>query len=290
MLAVSSRGSAARTAVPLGGHRTDRRRALHAASPSLPLPPPPLTYAAPPNGTATGGSSSLDAPGTNRRAVLSLLLLPSVTATAAALAPTPPALAVIGTDDAGTVVNSVLGAYGLPSLPGAKGGGAKLRPYDEFADAWTFEYPSAWVARPNTLRRGVVVSDFQSADKASVEEVDWPPAAGGADADADVEAAAITAAVLPGGGRLTQDDVLSLPPRRLVKRRAAEVDGQEYLYLEFPSETVTRSGYQVQRANLVAAAVRKGKLYVLAASARSDRYDAAKRALLLRVVESFRVR
>lgn len=26
---------------------------------------------------------------------------------------------------------------------------------------WYFEYPKAWVARPNTLRPGVVISDFQ---------------------------------------------------------------------------------------------------------------------------------
>ena len=33
--------------------------------------------------------------------------------------------------------------------------------YDEFGDEWYFEYPRAWVSRPNSLRKGVVISDFQ---------------------------------------------------------------------------------------------------------------------------------
>jgi hypothetical protein len=33
--------------------------------------------------------------------------------------------------------------------------------YDEFEDQWTFEFPKAWVARPNSLRPGVIISDYQ---------------------------------------------------------------------------------------------------------------------------------
>lgn len=40
---------------------------------------------------------------------------------------------------------------------------------------------------------------------------------------------------------------------------------QPYTYLAFPSETITRSGYQVRRRNYVAAALRNGTAYVLAA-------------------------
>jgi hypothetical protein len=40
---------------------------------------------------------------------------------------------------------------------------------------------------------------------------------------------------------------------------------QPYTYLAFPSETITRSGYQVRRRNYVAAALRDGTAYVLAA-------------------------
>jgi hypothetical protein len=38
---------------------------------------------------------------------------------------------------------------------------------------------------------------------------------------------------------------------------------QEYLYLEFPSETTTRSGYNIKRKNFVVAALKRDKLYVL---------------------------
>jgi hypothetical protein len=59
----------------------------------------------------------------------------------------------------------------------------------------------------------------KTADKVLVEELDPP-------ADGDVAAAAVKAAVLPGGGRLTQDDLLSLPAKRAVKSSSAAVEGQ----------------------------------------------------------------
>jgi hypothetical protein len=34
--------------------------------------------------------------------------------------------------------------------------------WDDFSDDWTFEYPRGWVARRNSLRKGVVISDFQA--------------------------------------------------------------------------------------------------------------------------------
>jgi hypothetical protein len=40
---------------------------------------------------------------------------------------------------------------------------------------------------------------------------------------------------------------------------------QEYLFLEFPSETTTRSGYNIKRRNFVVAALKRDKLYVLSA-------------------------
>jgi hypothetical protein len=40
---------------------------------------------------------------------------------------------------------------------------------------------------------------------------------------------------------------------------------QEMLYLEFPSETLTRSGYNIRRKNFAAAAVKRGKLYTISA-------------------------
>ncbi|GBF89284.1 photosystem II oxygen evolving complex [Raphidocelis subcapitata] len=187
--------------------------------------------------------------------------------------------AAIGSNDATTIVNSVLGAYGLPTLKASAG----YKVWDDFSDEWSFEYPRGWVARRNSLRRGVVISDFQTADKVAVEELDPPP-------DGDLAAAAVAAAVLPGGGRLTQDDVLGLPAKGAVRVAAETVDGQEYLYLEFPSETITRSGYQIRRRNFAAAALRRGKLFVIAASVRGDQYNEAKRELLEHTVRSFRLR
>jgi len=53
---------------------------------------------------------------------------------------------------------------------------------------------------------------------------------------------------------------------------------QEYLYLEFPSETTTRSGYNIKRKNFVVAGVKRDKLYVLAARwAVGSDYDRVKR-------------
>jgi hypothetical protein len=52
-----------------------------------------------------------------------------------------------------------------------------------------------------------------------VEEQDLPE-------DGDIATAAVAAAVLPGGRRLVQDDVLSLPAKRLVKTRTEQIDGQ----------------------------------------------------------------
>lgn len=63
------------------------------------------------------------------------------------------------------------------------------------------------------------------------------------------------------------------------------------MYLSFPSETVTRSGYNIRRRNYGVAAVdKKGVAYALTASARSDQCDKEKEALLQHVVRSFRLR
>ncbi|KIY95452.1 hypothetical protein MNEG_12511 [Monoraphidium neglectum] len=164
---------------------------------------------------------------------------------------------VVGSDDATTIINSVLSGYGLPTLKASAG----YKVWDEFADEYTFE----------------------TADKIAVEVLGIPE-------DGDLATAAVTAAVLPGGGRLTQDDLLTLPPKSDVKVTSLTLDGQEYTYLEFPSETITRSGYQIRRQNFAVAAVKRGKLYTIAASARGDQYSEAKRQLLQHVVESFRVR
>ena len=70
-------------------------------------------------------------------------------------------LALVGTDDPVTVVNSVLSAYGLPQFKAGKG----FSTYDDFDNEYLFAYPRSWVARSNTQRPGIVVSDFNTADK-----------------------------------------------------------------------------------------------------------------------------
>jgi hypothetical protein len=59
----------------------------------------------------------------------------------------------------------------------------------------------------------------QTADKIAVEVLGIPE-------DGDLATAAVTAAVLPGGGRLTQDDLLTLPPKSDVKVTSLTLDGQ----------------------------------------------------------------
>eukprot|EP00775_Hariotina_reticulata_P004892 gene4892-5137_t len=151
----------------------------------------------------------------------------------------------------------------------------------QFEDDFVFEYPRSWVARPNTLRKGVYIADFQTADKLAVEELDVPP-------NGDLITAAVAAAVSPGGRQ--EDDTLVLPAQRLIKAATTDVDGQEYLYMEFPSETTTRSGYNIKRKNFVAAAVKRDKLYMIAASARSDQYNDDKKQLLQHCIQSFRLK
>jgi hypothetical protein len=44
-------------------------------------------------------------------------------------------LLLVGSDDATTIVNSILSGYGLPTLTPSKG----FKPYDEFEDDYIFE-------------------------------------------------------------------------------------------------------------------------------------------------------
>jgi hypothetical protein len=65
---------------------------------------------------------------------------------------------------------------------------------------------------------------------------------------------------------------------------------QSYTYIRFPSETVTRSGYQIRRKNFAVAAAKGGVVYSLVASARSDQYNAEKEKVLQYIQGSFRLR
>lgn len=50
------------------------------------------------------------------------------------------------------------GGYGLPRLKNASG----FKAYDDFERGVFFEYPRSWVLRDNTLREGLVASDFNA--------------------------------------------------------------------------------------------------------------------------------
>jgi hypothetical protein len=204
-----------------------------------------------------------------------------------------------GPMDARTVVNSILGAYGLPGVGAAAG----LRTYGEAEDDdFVFEYPRAWVARPNRERAGVGVADYQSSRKAWVEEFPLPEGyAALADADAEARrralaAAAVEALLRPGapGGEVGGDSRIQLPPLRAVKILEAKTnadDAREYLFLSFPSAVTTRSGYDVRRKTFAAVVVgRAGRAWAVGASARSDELDAPTLAALRAVAASFRLR
>uniref|UniRef100_A0A061RNJ1 PsbP C-terminal domain-containing protein n=1 Tax=Tetraselmis sp. GSL018 TaxID=582737 RepID=A0A061RNJ1_9CHLO len=181
-------------------------------------------------------------------------------------------LGFIGTKDPTTIFNSVLSGYGLPTLRQ----GNDLTYYDEFEDDFVFEYPRSWVVRPNSQRAGVYVSDFNTADKVTVDVFPLPD-------DNNIVKSALEAILEPS----SQPSAASV---KINKENGPE--GWEYTYLEFPSYTTTSSGYSIKRKNfaVVASVPKRGEAVVLNASARSDKYDDAKRDLLRRVVASFRVR
>eukprot|EP00892_Ulva_mutabilis_P005084 jgi/Ulvmu1/2948/UM149_0031.1 len=188
----------------------------------------------------------------------------------------PSFLAVV---DPRTLANSVLSGYGLPTVGNAKG----FTPYDNFSSNYEFLYPKSWVARQNSQRPGVYIADFQTADKAVVEELSVP-------GDGDVISVVVAAAVAPGAGSTGGTDKLSLPPAKAIKVEEVELDGRRYTYLQFPSETITNSGYNIKRRNFAVASVKNNKVYALVASARSDQYNVDKATLLTTIVQSFRVR
>lgn len=72
--------------------------------------------------------------------------------------------------------------------------------------------------------------------------------------------------------------------------RAVGCVPQRYTYITFPSETITRSGYQIRRKNFAVAAARRGQLYCLVASARGDQFSPDKEVTLRHIVDSFRLR
>ncbi|DBB13650.1 TPA: hypothetical protein ACH3X3_000672 [Trebouxia sp. C0006] len=181
--------------------------------------------------------------------------------------------------DARTIVNSLLGAYGLPQLKGTPG----FRVLDDPEKDYVLEYPKSWVGRANRQRQGLSVSDYNSSDKLVVEVFPKP------EEESQLVPDILQHLISP-GQEVGGDSRLVIPSNKNVVTASEDIGGQTYLYIRFPSETITRSGYQVKRKHYAVAAAIKGTVYCCGASARSDQYDKAKEQLLSHVVESFRVR
>jgi PsbP len=183
--------------------------------------------------------------------------------------------------DGRTIVNALLGAYGLPQLSHTPG----FRLYDDFDQDFYFEYPKYWVGRKNSQRQGVYFADFNTADKVVVESFPLSDIPAGL----SLAQAAVQRLIKP-GREIGGDSKLELPPTDKIKTESRKIDGQEYIEIAFPSETITRSGYQIRRKNIGVISLKEDQVYVLGVSARGDQYTSEKKQTLLHIIESFRVR
>ena len=126
------------------------------------------------------------------------------------------AAAMEASADATTILNSVLGAYGLPQLKATPG----FRLYDDPEEGFLFEYPASWVRRKNTLRAGLVISDFNTADKLQLEVLATPLPAGASLSDAAVLKLVNPAAEVGGDSRL------EVPPASRVQSEVRQIAGK----------------------------------------------------------------
>jgi len=185
-----------------------------------------------------------------------------------------------------TIVNGVLSAYGLPQLPDISGFSPMLAQFDSVVVEFT--YPSSWVpsnagsksaaARSAEGRASPLsVADYRRAEGAAVylgpSSAEWQSVR-------DVRPEEVARLVLPG------DATRSDPEFSLVRRRSLENDAAYDLF-EFEHDTITVSGYNVERRSLVSATVIRGQLLALAASCSAARYKAVSKDLK-KVIDSFR--
>ncbi|KAK9816416.1 hypothetical protein WJX72_000023 [[Myrmecia] bisecta] len=188
---------------------------------------------------------------------------------------------ISGTDDATTIVNSMLGAYGLPQLKGSK----EFKLFNDLDNEYVFEYPRAWVARSNRQRDGIYISDFNTADKAALEIFPAP-----AEGSTEALVAEVVQRLTAPGQDVGGNSRLELPSMQRVKTETKMLGDQAYTYITFPSNTTTRSGYEIRRKNFAVAAAKRGMVYSLVASARSDQYNDEKAKMMRRIIDSFRLR
>lgn len=174
----------------------------------------------------------------------------------------------------GKLANSVLSGYFLPN--NMQDTADEYAFYDNSDDDYVFAYPKGWVLRPNGQRPGVSAGNFRTADRVTVDIIDakralpsWPKVV-----PKEVSEAAALAAIAPDSNGYSGNGRQFLPSRIKVEPVKYEGDDREYYQIEFSSTTITRTGYDVRKGNIMAATLVAGNLFVINASARSDTYDA----------------
>mmetsp|Transcript_41675 Transcript_41675/g.83529 ORF Transcript_41675/g.83529 Transcript_41675/m.83529 type:complete len:287 (+) Transcript_41675:1-861(+) len=183
-----------------------------------------------------------------------------------------------------SVVNGVLSAYGLPQLPNSKG----FTPFlQQFKDTVVeFKYPSNWVVNNKAkfaesgLKNGptgITVSDYRTAEGLTLFTL-------AVDAQSIDQVKTTTVADLVVDGGSSQGS--SALEYKLVKE--AKLPEEGYKSYTFSWESVTVSGYEVERYGVASATVRKGVLYVLFGVVAKPRAKAMGPSLK-EVGESFRV-
>lgn len=229
--------------------------------------------------TSTHTSPSPAPPTTcSRRTILKALSLVALTTF-----PSPPPARAVSSR---SVINSILSAYGLPTIRDISGYSPLLEQYATLVVQ--FQYPSAWiinrtlapVADRDGLRQanglmsrgtpnvplegrtsGLTVGDYRRAEGLSFFVCDAPSSAKHIH---QVPAAFIARLVTPGDAR-------GLTPDVTVLRTSVDDDG--YRILDTRYESITASGYSVgRRARVRATVLRDGKLYALAGTCSEIRW------------------
>lgn len=278
--------------------RCSRRTVVASASAPPPPPPPP--------------------PAATRREALSLLSALAATAAAAAgvLGAPPPAAA--GDALSGrTVVNAALSAYGLPQFPDV--GSATLTPclVQYGKTVVTFAYPPAWIVQRNSIPEQPTNKDAIPGSAATArgaeEEQDVPygrvsPLTAGDYRRAEgvgIYAAKGLAGLADGGGsgvasvRVRDVAALVIPGEvaqgrsadyKVAKDVTGETAGQAWRELVFRYETVTASGFGVERRMGVRVVVGgNGVLYALACGGSDARWRKELGGVAARILETFHV-
>ncbi|CAB1110474.1 unnamed protein product [Ectocarpus sp. CCAP 1310/34] len=173
-----------------------------------------------------------------------------------------------------TVVNSVLSAYGIPMI--AEDGGftsSYVKVEDNGQETvCAYAYPVGWVEKKKA-DGFATAANYQTGDSLSLNM----GAPSKAKTIGDVSALAIAAEATPSEGAA-----------KVLQEKAVTKGGVNYTYLTVKYNTVTRSGYDVERVSYIAATVKQRKLLTLVATVSGERRN--KMDLILKAIQaSFRV-